>query len=105
ETGFASHDRSDCHAWAAHPAFYHLQLIAGIRSADIGFEEVLIAPNLGDLTELQADMPHPKGRIAVDYKMRRGKLTGTVTLPPGLEGSFEYDGKQQTLTAGVNKLK
>jgi len=23
ETGFASHDRSDCHAWSAHPAYYY----------------------------------------------------------------------------------
>ncbi|MFW5774605.1 MAG: family 78 glycoside hydrolase catalytic domain, partial [Tangfeifania sp.] len=40
ETGFASHDRSDCHAWSAHPAYYLLSSVCGIKRADIGFNSV-----------------------------------------------------------------
>ncbi len=105
ETGFASHDRSDCHAWSAHPAYYHLSIIAGIRPADVGFETVEISPTLGDLTSLQADMPHPKGRIAVDYEIRRGKLRGTITLPEGMSGTFNYGDLVLRLQSGSNKIR
>ena len=49
ETGFASHDRSDCHAWSAHPAYYLLRTVSGIKPQGIGFEEVLISPQPGHL--------------------------------------------------------
>ncbi|MFW6290074.1 MAG: family 78 glycoside hydrolase catalytic domain, partial [Mariniphaga sp.] len=42
ETGFASHDRSDCHAWSAHPAYHLLSLVCGIKPADTGFSKVKI---------------------------------------------------------------
>ena len=36
ETGFASHDRSDCHAWSAHPAYYLLRTVGGIKPQGVG---------------------------------------------------------------------
>ena len=53
ETSFASHDRSDCHAWSAHPAMYLLRFTAGVYPKNKGFEEVLIQPNLGHLKNLR----------------------------------------------------
>ena len=63
ETGFASHDRSDCHAWSAHPAYYMLSIVCGIKPANIGFDAVKIKPHLGELKEVKADMPHPKDEL------------------------------------------
>jgi len=105
ETGFASHDRSDCHAWAAHPAYYMLSIVCGIRPADTGFENVLIEPHTGSLEEITADMPHPKGRISVDYRIRNGKLKGTITLPPGMNGTLVWDDAKQELTEGENRIR
>ncbi len=105
ETGFASHDRSDCHAWSAHPAYFLLSSVCGIKPADIGFNKVLIAPHLGKLTNLKASMPHPKGRISVDYNIVKGKLAGSIILPKGLDGTFEFGGKKMELREGVNYIK
>ncbi len=105
ETGFASHDRSDCHAWSAHPAYYLLSTVCGIRPADIGFENVVVEPHPGDLGEIRADMPHPKGRIAVDYRIRNGKLKGSILLPPGMTGKLVFNGNTQELAAGENKIR
>jgi hypothetical protein len=104
ETGFASHDRSDCHAWSAHPAYFMLSSVCGINPADIGFKTVKITPHLGQIQKLKADMPHPKGRISVDYKMIKGILSATITLPKGMTGTFEYKGVQMDLKAGINKI-
>ncbi|MGM0376306.1 MAG: alpha-L-rhamnosidase N-terminal domain-containing protein [Bacteroidota bacterium] len=105
ETGFASHDRSDCHAWSAHPAYYLLSSVCGIKRADIGFNSVKIEPHLGDLKTVQASMPHPKGKIKVDYQQNKKGLQAQIILPEGLSGTFSYKGKTFNLEEGVNTLK
>jgi hypothetical protein len=104
ETGFASHDRSDCHAWSAHPAYFLLSSVCGIKPADIGFNKVIVEPHLGKLTSLKASMPHPKGRILVDYKIVNGKLIGSIVLPKGLDGMWEFNGQKMVLREGINQL-
>jgi hypothetical protein len=105
ETGFASHDRSDCHAWSAHPAYFLLSSVCGIKPADIGFNKVIVEPHLGKLTSLKASMPHPKGRILVDYKIVKEKLIGSVVLPKGLEGTWVFGEQKMGLREGTNQLK
>jgi alpha-L-rhamnosidase len=104
ETGFASHDRSDCHAWSAHPAYFLLSSVCGIKPADIGFNTIKITPHLGQIQNLKADMPHPKGRISVDYKLTKGKFAATIILPKGMTGNFEYKGVEIELKEGINKI-
>ena len=102
ETGFASHDRSDCHAWSAHPSYYLLRLVGGIKPGDVGFQTVQITPHLGKLQQLKADMPHPKGRIAVEYQKTKKGLQARIILPAGMSGAFEWGGVKKGLTAGEN---
>jgi len=102
ETGFASHDRSDCHAWSAHPSYYLLSLVSGINPKDIGFNHVNITPHLGKLTKLEAAIPHPKGRISVKYEVKRRKLKAIIVLPKHMNGSFVYSGQSYTLKSGSN---
>ena len=105
ETGFASHDRSDCHAWSAHPAYFLLSMVCGIKPADVGFDRIKVAPSMGDLTSIVASMPHKKGRISVDLKRKGDKLRGVVTLPPGTSGVWEYAGERIELATGENRIK
>jgi len=105
ETGFASHDRSDCHAWSAHPAYFMLSSVCGINPADVGFNTVKITPHLGDLKNVKADMPHPKGRISVEYQKTKEGLKTRINLPAGLHGVFELNGVTKILTEGDNNLK
>lgn len=105
ETGFASHDRSDCHAWSAHPAYFLLSMVCGIQPGTIGFDEVYISPSIGSLNSIQASMPHANGRILVDYQKKGKKLRATVTLPMGTSGVWEYAGEKMELKEGVNKIK
>ncbi|WP_373399260.1 alpha-L-rhamnosidase C-terminal domain-containing protein [Algoriphagus halophilus] len=104
ETGFASHDRSDSHAWSAHPAYYMINSVAGIKPAEVGFKSVLISPHLGSLTDLTVSMPHPKGIINVSYEVTGKDLVAEVELPLGLKGSMLYNGKLIQLNEGSNKL-
>jgi hypothetical protein len=51
-----------------------------------------------------ATYPHPQGEIKVDFHRNGSSLTGTVTLPGTLTGTFVYNGKTTPLTPGVNQI-
>src|SRR5271170_1769915 len=87
--------RSDSHAWSAHPAYDLLTLVAGIEPSAPGFASVRVAPHLGELTSVSASYPHPLGTITVHFQRSGNSLTGSVTLPEGLSGSFVWRGKTE----------
>ena len=78
--------RSDCHAWSASPDYDFLATICGIMPDAPGFSRVLIRPALGELTEVEGSMPHPKGMIRVKLRKRGAGISGEVELPPGVSG-------------------
>jgi alpha-L-rhamnosidase len=96
--------RSDSHAWSAHPIYDLLTLVAGIEPAAPGFATVRIAPHVGTLPALSATYPHPAGPITVHYSRRGEGLDADILLPPGLSGSFVYNGKTVPLKPGANHL-
>ena len=94
--------RSDCHAWGAHP-LYHLQTgILGVTPNEPCFKSVKIKPNLLDLDKVSGSVPHKLGDIKIDLSQKSDKLKGTVTLPYGLTGIFEYKDKTIQLKSGKN---
>ena len=96
--------RSDCHAWGASPNFELLRTVAGIDSMAPGFAQVRVAPNLGQLTQVRARMPHPKGEIVVDLAKHGTSLTADIELPPGITGEFDWAGAKKALASGRNHL-
>ncbi len=93
--------RSDTHAWAAHPNYGLLATVLGVRPASAGFRTVRIAPALGPLRHAEGVVPHPRGEIVarLDRAGARG-LHAEVTLPPGVAGTLEWDGRRVPLRAG-----
>jgi hypothetical protein len=96
--------RSDCHAWGSHPLYHAFATILGIRPASFGFESVRIAPQLGPLERAQGKLPHPLGFIEADLELKKGALSGSVSLPKGLKGIFVYAGKTKRLKPGKQKI-
>ena len=93
--------RSECHPWSTAPAWAYFSVIAGIEPAGLGFGEVAIRPQFGRLTRIEGRYPHARGPI--DFTLARtasGGLTGEVTLPAGLAGTFEWAGRSQRLQPG-----
>jgi hypothetical protein len=102
-TTFAETDiepRSECHAWSASPNYHFLKIIAGIYPDGKHFDNIIIEPHLGDLNEINATMPHPKGEIKVKLKRKGDKLKADITLPKGTKGVFKWNGKEVKLKAG-----
>ncbi|NSL86834.1 family 78 glycoside hydrolase catalytic domain [Chitinophaga sp. Mgbs1] len=97
--------RSDCHAWSASPNYDFLATICGIMPATPGFATVKIEPAMGELQQASGSMPHPNGEITVSL-IRKGinGIQASITLPPGLSGTFIWQGKTHPLHPGVQKI-
>jgi len=98
--------RSDCHAWSASPNYDLLATVCGIRPMELGFRKVRIAPNLGNLKNAEANMPHPNGEIKVKF-VRQGTngITAEIILPEALSGEFVWNGKVRKIYSGINKIE
>ena len=97
--------RSDCHAWGSSPNYEFLATVAGIIPAESGFSKVRIAPALGPLEKVEACMPHALGMIGVSLRrIGPSGISGSVTLPEGLTGTFEWCGKTMPLVSGKQSI-
>ncbi|MBV5281342.1 MAG: alpha-L-rhamnosidase N-terminal domain-containing protein [Paludibacter sp.] len=97
--------RSDCHAWSASPVYYFLSLVSGIKPNAPGFKSVRIKPNLGNLKNIDATMPHKLGTIRVKLQRDdKNNLRGEVTLPIHLDGVFIWKGVQMQLKGGITNI-
>lgn len=98
--------RSDTHAWSAHPNYGLLATVLGVRPSSPGFHTVRIAPALGSLRRAEGRVPHPLGDIEVKV-VREGThgLNADITLPRGLSGVFEWQGRRRPLHPGHQTVR
>jgi hypothetical protein len=96
--------RSDSHAWTAHPNYDLLTTVAGVTPAAPGFATVKIAPHMGALATLSADVATPRGLVQVRYSRSAGGLAADITLPAGVTGTFSWKGTDTPLRAGRQQL-
>lgn len=94
--------RSDCHAWGASPNIEFFRTVLGIDSYAPGFKKIKIEPHLGNLTAISGEIPHPDGKVTVDYKLEKGKWKINVSLPESTSGIFVWKTKRYLLKAGNN---
>ena len=98
--------RSDSHAWSAHPNYHLLATTLGVRPAEPGFKSVRIAPELGSLRRVAGKVPHPAGQIRVQLRRTGANgLQGEVTLPAGVPGVFEWNGRTIPLHGGRQRIR
>lgn len=97
--------RSDCHAWSACPLYDFLSTVCGVEPAEPGFKTVRIEPNMGVLKKISGKIPHPNGIIYMDIQKEEKGVTGIITLPDGLSGTYIHDGIKKQLTPGENKIR
>lgn len=96
--------RSDCHAWGAHPLFHMLASLLGIRPTSPGFRTVTIRPQLGPLSSLSGELPHPAGTLTAVLSLEGERLNATMTLPKGVTGVLHWRGSDQPLYPGLQTI-
>ena len=97
--------RSDCHAWGASPNIEFFRIVLGIESDAPYFEKVKIEPHLGAIKKISGEMPHPAGKISVDYNVSGNGLNADIKLPAGITGTFVWKGKNYELKGGENFIE
>ncbi|HEY3282499.1 MAG TPA: alpha-L-rhamnosidase C-terminal domain-containing protein [Armatimonadota bacterium] len=97
--------RSDCHAWGAHPLFHYHASLLGVRPAEPGFRSVSVTPCFGPLTSLSGTTPHPKGEVMVDLRRDGDRLTGRISLPPGVKSTLHWGTTSIPLKPGEQEVE
>lgn len=96
--------RSECHAWGSSPNIEFYRTVLGIESDAPGFKKINIEPNLGSLTRVSGQIPHPSGTVAVKYYLEGDKWKIDINLPPGTSGNFTWKSKVYTLKPSKNSF-
>jgi hypothetical protein len=97
-------NRSDCHAWAAHPLYHFFVSVLGIRPTSPGFATVKIRPQLASLQHASGRMVHPRGEIEVDVWNKDSRLYGSVMLPEGVMGMLYVNDQSIEIHGGNSEF-
>ncbi|MEP7376986.1 MAG: alpha-L-rhamnosidase N-terminal domain-containing protein [Chitinophagaceae bacterium] len=104
EMSDVSGSRSDCHAWGSSPNIEFFRTILGIESDAPGFAKVKIEPHLGSLKNISGEIPHPNGKLSVQYLNKNNKWNIEINLPSKTTGNFIWNGKKYLLKTGKNNF-
>jgi hypothetical protein len=104
ETSNIEYTRSDCHAWGSSPNIELFRTVLGIDSYAPGFSQIRIEPHLGKLTNVGGEIYHPKGKVAVSYRLEQGSWTIHISMPLKTSGMLVWKGKVYELKAGENNF-
>jgi alpha-L-rhamnosidase len=99
------YSRSDCHAWGASPNIEFFRTVLGIDSYAPGFSKIKIEPHLGDLKNASGEIPHPNGKVSVEYLQDNTAWRIRIALPQKTSGILVWKGKTYPLKAGENLLR
>ncbi len=72
---------SQCHGWSAGPSVYFHRFVLGIEATP---DHVTITPSSATLTQAQGVHPHPRGDIAVNWRVAGDAFHLEVDLPTGV---------------------
>jgi alpha-L-rhamnosidase len=78
--------------------------VLGINSEIPGFAKVKIEPHPGDLKNISREIPHPNGKLSVQYMKKDNKWVIEINLPPKTTGHFLWKGKNHLLKEGKNNF-
>jgi len=96
--------RSDAHAWGSSPNIEFFRTVLGIDSYAPGFSKVKVEPHLGNITNVSGEIPHPNGKVSVQYKLENSRWKIAITLPKNTSGILVWKAKVYPLKAGENSF-
>jgi len=92
------------HLWGAAPLNHLIRHVAGVTPLEPGFAKVRVAPSPGTLKKIRTTVPTVRGPVALDLSFANGTVSGSVILPSGVDGVFEWNGRTAILASGANAL-
>ena len=79
---------------AVGPLVILYQGIAGIHPLKPGYEECMISPQLGDLTDVELEVQTPAGGIHFKTEGKYGKRTLLLDIPAGIKAVLNLDSRE-----------
>lgn len=97
-TGDLEGARSAAHSWGGLPAAALSRYILGVRPTAPGFDSFIVAPQTGDLSWAEGDVPTPHGPVSVSWsRVSHCRYSLDVEIPSGTTATVSVPGGR-TLT-------
>lgn len=96
ETRIPSRNTTQCHGWAAGPAFLLPAYVLGVRPTGPGWSEVCVRPRPGPLDHAAGTVPTPRGPIAVRWRRTETGLDLSFDAPRGVRVLADGAGARRT---------
>jgi alpha-L-rhamnosidase len=80
-----------CHAWSGSPTYILPTRTIGIQPLKPGYEEILIAPQLGDLKNGKTILNTVKGAIEVSFTQTEQTISFEISIPAGAVCTFQWE--------------
>jgi hypothetical protein len=84
ETRLPAGNTTQCHGWAAGPAFLLPAYVLGVRPVAHGWSRVVVEPRCGGLASAAGTVRTPLGPLRVRWREAAGKVALDVAAPPGM---------------------
>ncbi len=104
----SNRSRSHNHPMFGAPVAYLFEHLLGIgqRDGTAGFADLIIEPKATEcFGRMGGSIETVRGKIAVSYEHKDGKLLFTVTIPENTKAILRFDGKDTPLAAGENRVE
>lgn len=82
---YEGYRHSLCHGWSAGVIPFLIGRILGVTPLEAGYRKVRVAPRLGGLSFIRADIPTPQGILHIECRAQDGKVHTDVKAPEGVE--------------------
>ncbi|HRE82428.1 MAG TPA: family 78 glycoside hydrolase catalytic domain [Opitutaceae bacterium] len=92
--------RSDCHAWAAWPAFSYIHTVLGVGPDSPGWEAIRVAPVIDGLEWARGEAPTPWGKVSVSWRKENGSLQLEIEAPSDAPVIVRFLGRIVARTKG-----
>jgi len=89
------------HAWAAHPSYHFVNILAGIYQEAPAWTKISVRPEfIPGINRVSVIVPSPKGEIAVSWERREDQVSLCIRLPEGVEAEANLPGARRSCPGG-----
>ena len=84
------------HAWSGHPTYFLSSEVLGVKTGfnqDFSRDTVLIQPQTENISWARGVVPHPAGKIKIDWKIQGENLIFNLELPKNVPYIVEPKGR------------
>ena len=104
--GFTDDSGTVSHAWSAHPSYHLVNILVGVRQADVAWQRVRFEPCFAEgIGWAEALVPSPAGDVRASWTREGQVVDARLALPEGVSADVVLPGCDGQVGAGEHEFQ